>query len=194
VPLNDNNTTGAPSDAELIGRIRSGDRAAFLSFYDRYVPLLLSIAARMLGDRREAEDVLQDVFARIWQRSSGYDPELGSLASWAVALTRNKAIDRLRASSRRRRLVEEIALSAETVAAEPAASANEQLVGRERAERVRSAMSELSSDQREAIELAFFGGLTQSEIATRLNEPLGTVKARIRRGMLRLREQLEGLL
>lgn len=195
-PLNDTDpqSTDARMDAELIARIRGGDRSAFLAFYDQHVSLMLSIAMRIVGDRREAEDVLQDVFAQVWSRSSRYDPELGSLAAWTVTLTRNKAIDRLRASSRRRRLVEEIALAAEVFEPEPAPAANEQFLGRERAERVRGALAGLSSDQRQAIELAFFGGLSQTEIAARLNEPLGTVKARIRRGMLRLREQLEEVL
>ena len=95
--------------------------------------LLLAVAARILNDRREAEDVLQDVFAQIWQKSHGFDAELGSLASWAVALTRNKAIDRIRAATRRRRLIEEIAISVEAVEPAPAASASEQLHGEERA-------------------------------------------------------------
>jgi RNA polymerase sigma-70 factor (ECF subfamily) len=190
VPVSDKNSMGSSADAELIRRIRGGDRTAFLQFYDRYASLLLSVAARVLGDRREAEDVLQDVFTQIWQRSSGYDAELGTLSSWAVTLTRNKAIDRIRASTRRRRLLEEVALSAEATQEDAPPSANELLHGRERAERIRAALAELSSDQRQVIELAFFTGLSQTEIATRLQQPLGTVKARIRRGMLRLREQL----
>lgn len=190
VHVNDQDSIGSKRDAEVIRRIRAGDRAAFLEFYDRYAPLLLSVAARVLGDRREAEDVLQDVFIQIWHKSSGYDAELGTLSSWAVTLTRNKAIDRVRASTRRRRLIEEIAISADQAEEAPATSANELLYGRERAERIRAALNELSSDQRQVIELAFLAGLSQSEIAVRLEQPLGTVKARIRRGMLRLREQL----
>jgi RNA polymerase sigma-70 factor (ECF subfamily) len=190
VPLNENNPIGSLSDAEVIRGIRAGDRAAFLQFYDRHARLLLSVAARVLGDRREAEDVLQEVCTQIWQKSSGYDAALGSLSSWAATLARNKAIDRIRASTRRRRLVEEIALSAETMQPQAAASANEALFGRERAQQIHTALAELSADQRQVIELAFFAGLSQSEIATRLDQPLGTVKARIRRGMLRLREQL----
>jgi RNA polymerase sigma-70 factor (ECF subfamily) len=190
VHVSDPDQIGSNRDADVIRRIRAGDRAAFLEFYDRYAPLLLSVAARVLGERREAEDVLQDVFTQIWHKSAGYDAQLGTLSSWAVTLTRNKAIDRVRASTRRRRLIEEIAISADQVEEAPAPSANELLYGRERAERIRAALNELSSEQREVIELAFFAGLSQSEIATRLAQPLGTVKARIRRGMLRLREQL----
>ncbi|MGA2024825.1 MAG: sigma-70 family RNA polymerase sigma factor [Steroidobacteraceae bacterium] len=191
--MNDPDSSGSEGDAQLIRRIRGGDRAAFLEFYDRYAPLLLSVAARVLGDRREAEDVLQDVFTQIWHKSSGYEAALGSLTGWAVTLTRNKAIDRVRASGRRRRLVEEVALSAET-SEESGASANDLLYGPERAARVRVALAALPGEQRQVIELAFFAGLSQSEIASRLQQPLGTVKARIRRGMLKLREQLGGVL
>jgi RNA polymerase sigma-70 factor (ECF subfamily) len=190
VPVNDQIPSGSSNDAEIIRRIRAGDRAAFLEFYDRSAPLLLSLAARILNDRREAEDVLQDVFTQLWHKSARYDAALGSLTAWTVALTRNKAIDRIRASTRRRRLVEEIAIGAESAAAEGAPPINEWLHSRERAERIRAALSELGAEQREVIELAFFAGLSQGEIAARLNQPLGTVKARIRRGMLRLRERL----
>ena len=192
--LNDPESMTSRRDADVIRRIRAGDRAAFLEFYDRYAPLLLSVATRVLGDRREAEDVLQDVCTQIWQKSTGYDAQLGSLSSWAVTLTRNKAIDRVRATSRRRRLAEEMAQSSEQLEESPGASANELLYGRERAQRIRTALDELAADQRQVIELAFFAGLSQSEIAARLAQPLGTVKARIRRGMLKLREQLGDVL
>jgi len=181
-------------DAALIERIRGGDRAAFLGFYDRYSPLLFSVAARVLGDRKEAEDVLQDVMLVIWNKSGEYNPQLGTLSSWAVALTRNKALDRLRARTRRLRLIEEAALQAEDPDVSSYPSANEIVHGRERAQLLRDAMTVLPADQRMAIELAFFTGLSQSDIATRLQQPLGTIKARIRRGMLRLREQLGGVL
>lgn len=180
-------------DAALIERIRSGDRAAFSGFYDRYSGLMFSVACRVLSDRKEAEDVLQEVMLVIWHKSSAYDSQLGTLSSWAVTLTRNKALDRLRARTRRLRLVEQASNQAEnTEAVTP--TANEQLYGRERAEKVRAALQQLPNEQRLAIELAFFTGLTQSDIATRLQQPLGTIKARIRRGMLRLRDQLGGAL
>jgi RNA polymerase sigma-70 factor (ECF subfamily) len=191
IPVNDKKPGGG-NDAEVIRRIRAGDRAAFLEFYDRAAPLLMAVAARILNDRREAEDVLQDVFAQIWLKSHGFDAELGSLSSWAVALVRNKSIDRIRASTRRRRLIEEITISADAEPA-PAASASEQIHGEERAGRIRAALGDLPADQRQVIELAFFAGLSQSEIAARLDQPLGTIKARIRRGMLRLRDRLGDL-
>jgi RNA polymerase sigma-70 factor, ECF subfamily len=178
----------------LIERIRGGERAAFIGFYDRYSPLLFSVAAKVLGDRKEAEDVLQEIMLVIWNKAGDYDPQLGTLSSWAVALTRNKALDRLRARTRRLRLIEEAAILAEDSDVTSYPSANEIVHGRERAELLRDAMKDLPADQRMAIELAFFTGLSQTDIAARLQQPLGTIKARIRRGMLRLREQLGGVL
>ena len=112
-------------DAALIERIRTGDRTAFMAFYDRFSPLLFSVAARVLGDRKEAEDVLQEVMLVIWNKSGEYNPQLGTLSSWAVALTRNKALDRLRARTRRLRLIEEVALMAEEMDRGAAPTANE---------------------------------------------------------------------
>jgi RNA polymerase sigma-70 factor (ECF subfamily) len=188
------NEAGQGQDAALIERVRTGDRTAFMAFYDRFAPLLFSVAARVLGDRKEAEDVLQEIMLVVWKKSGEYDPELGSLSSWAVALTRNKALDRLRARTRRLRLIEEVAIMAEEADGSSTPSANEVIHGRERADLLHTAMKDLPQDQRMAIELAFFTGLSQSDIAQRLQQPLGTIKARIRRGMLRLREQLGGVL
>jgi RNA polymerase sigma-70 factor (ECF subfamily) len=188
------NVPDPAQDAALIERIQNSDRTAFMGFYDRFSPLLFSVAARILGDRKEAEDVLQEVMLVIWNKSGEYDPELGSVSSWAVALTRNKALDRLRARTRRLRLIEEVAIMAEDSDSSYTPSANDVVHGKERADMLRTAMKELPAEQRMAIELAFFTGLSQTDIATRLQQPLGTVKARIRRGMLRLREQLGGVL
>jgi RNA polymerase sigma-70 factor (ECF subfamily) len=188
------NVADQSQDAALIERIQNGDRTAFMAFYDRFSPLLFSVAARVLGDRKEAEDVLQEIMLVIWNKSGEYNSQLGSLSSWAVALTRNKSLDRLRSRTRRLRLIEEVAIMAEESDASSSPSANEVIHGRERAEMLRAAMKELPAEQRMAIELAFFTGMSQTDIATRLQQPLGTVKARIRRGMLRLREQLGGVL
>jgi RNA polymerase sigma-70 factor, ECF subfamily len=178
-------------DVELLRRIGNGDRSAFGSFYDQYSGLLFSIAVKILNDAKEAEDVLQEVFIQIWNKANAYDPLLGKPASWAVALTRNKAIDRIRASNRRSKFLEQATVEA-NLAMDDAPTANEKLHGRENAQMIRSVVAALPLDQRRAIELAFFSGLTQDEIARNLHEPLGTIKARIRRGMLKLREKLEG--
>ena len=179
-------------DVELLRRIAGQDRSAFASFYDRYSGLLFSIAVKVLNDPKEAEDVLQEVFMQIWNKADAYNPLLGRPASWAVTLTRNKAIDRIRAAQRRSKLLEQATVEA-NARPDDSPSANEMLHGRENAERIRSVVAALPPDQRRAIELAFFSGLTQDEIAKNLQEPLGTIKARIRRGMLKLREKLEGL-
>jgi RNA polymerase sigma-70 factor (ECF subfamily) len=178
-------------DVELLRRIAGGDRAAFASFYDQYSGLLFSIAVKVLNDAKEAEDVLQEVFMQIWDKASAYDPLLGKPTSWAVTLTRNKAIDRIRAAQRRSKLIEQATVEA-SVAPNNYPSANEKLHGKENAQMIRSVVAELPPDQRRAIEMAFFSGLTQDEISKKLQEPLGTIKARIRRGMLKLREKLEG--
>jgi RNA polymerase sigma-70 factor (ECF subfamily) len=178
-------------DIELLRRIGNGDCTAFASFYDQYSGLLFSIAVKVLNDTKEAEDVLQEVFMQIWNKADAYNPLLGKPASWAVTLTRNKAIDRIRASQRRSKLMEQATVEA-NVSPDLSPSANEKLHGKENAEMIRSVVAALPPDQRRAIELAFFTGLTQDEIAKNLQEPLGTIKARIRRGMLKLREKLEG--
>lgn len=179
-------------DVELLRRISKGDRLAFSEFYDLYSTLFFSVAVRILHDQKEAEDVVQDVFIQIWEKSGGFDPRLGQPVNWAMTFVRNKAIDRIRASQRRARLVETATEEASPVPP-GLASANEFVCGREKAELIRSAVTGLPAEQRQAIELAFFSGLTQNEISEQLREPLGTVKARIRRGMLKLREKLGGV-
>ena len=179
------------SDAELFGRIQQGDSAAFAQFYDRHAPLLFAIALKILGQQSDAEDVLQESAVLIWERAPRYDPGGGQPLAWAVTLTRNRAIDRLRALRRRTELLAE-ASAEESPAADPAPAAPRATIARETGETVQTALATLSSEQQQAIELAFFHGLTQQEIAQRLGVPLGTVKARIRRGMMTLRDLLEG--
>lgn len=180
-------------DVELLGQIAAGDRGAFAEFYDRHSMLMFSVATRILNDPGEAEDVLQEAFVQIWEKAKKFDPKLGKASSWAAILARNKAIDRIRASQRRTRLAQEagpeLAFAAETKEA-----ANEAVHGGEKARLIQSAIGELPADQRRAIEMAYFSGLTHVEIAEKTQEPLGTIKARIRRGLLKLREQLEGVL
>ncbi len=184
------NEESAKLDVELLGQIAQGDRVAFSRCYDRYSGILFSIVVKVLNDPKEAEDVLQEVFLQIWDKAGIYKRELGVPFSWFVTLTRNKAIDRLRSSQRRFRLLEE--LKEETAVLTNAGSTfMTDPENRESSVMVRSAVRSLPSDQRQAIELAFFGGLTQNEISESLGQPLGTVKARIRRGMLKLRDALE---
>jgi RNA polymerase sigma-70 factor (ECF subfamily) len=180
-------------DIEMLRRISQGDRSAFAQFYDLYSSLLFSIAIKILNDPKEAEDVLQEVFMQIWEKAGMFDPKLGKPSSWAITLVRNKAIDRIRASQRRSRLAEAAAASG-TFDGGDSPVANESIHGREKAALLRSAVAGLPAEQRHAIEMAFFSGLTQNEISDKLREPLGTIKARIRRGMLKLRDKLEGSL
>ena len=180
-------------DTDLLRQIAAGDRAAFAEFYDRYSTLMFSIASKILNNASEAEDVLQETFIQIWEEAGKFDPQLGKAASWAAILVRNKAIDRIRASQRRTRLAEEAGVES-AIAAEVSPTANETVHGQEKAKLIQTAIFELPAEQRRAIELAYFSGLTQNEISEKLHEPLGTIKARIRRGMLKMRDQLEDLL
>jgi RNA polymerase sigma-70 factor (ECF subfamily) len=179
-------------DQQLMARIANGDQFAFSVLYDRLSGPLYSLALKMLGDAAEAEDALQEVCLQIWRRASAYDPKQSSLFSWAVLLTRSKVIDRLRARGRRFRIVatsiEGEANAVEISDASTAETAADTLNRNETARRVRSVLGSLPPDQRETIEMAFFSELTHHDIANQLNQPLGTVKARIRRGLLRLRE------
>ncbi len=178
------------AEIELLRRVAKGDSNAFEELYDRFSGVLFSTAYRVLNNQEATEDVIQDVFIQIWEKAPLYNPALGKPMTWAITLTRNKAIDRLRSMQRRGRLQDELQREAETFEQFDERSSFDAASGLETGKLVRDAVQKLSNDQREAIELAFFSSLTQTEIAERLNEPLGTVKARIRRGMLRLKEIL----
>ncbi|MBL9135902.1 MAG: sigma-70 family RNA polymerase sigma factor [Verrucomicrobiales bacterium] len=182
------------ADEALFSRIAGGDAAAFESFYDRYERLFFGLVLRILRDEKEAEDVLQDAAVLIWERAPQYHAALGRPLSWAVTLVRNKAIDRLRAGKRRGNLLERAAGEFATAEAALSPPTDPARVGIDGAEIVRRSLLGLPLEQRQAIELAFFGGLSQSEIADHLQQPLGTIKARIRRGMITLRDALEGAL
>lgn len=175
---------------DLLRRIALGERAAFEALYDRYANILYASALKFVKEDADAQDVVQDVFIQIWDKAKLYDPAKGKPLTWALTLTRNRSIDRIRAIQRRTRLRDEF--EQETVTDE-SAGVREALSGvdaSEKAQILRAAVSQLSPQQKRVIELAYFGGLTQTEIAEKLGEPLGTVKARARRGLLRLKELL----
>ncbi len=182
------------ADRQLMARIAQGDQTAFSALYDRLSGPLYSLAIKMLGDAAEAEDALQEVCLQIWRRAAAYDPAQSSVFSWAVLMTRGKVIDRLRARGRRLRVVaastEDEGNAFETVEASTGTSTADTVNKNEEAVRVRSVLGNLPPEQRQAIEMAFFSELTHHEIAEKLAQPLGTVKARIRRGLLRLRDDL----
>ena len=172
------------AEIDLLQKIGQGDRRSFEALYDRFSGVLFSTAYRVLNNREAAEDVLQEVFIQIWEKAALYDPARGKPMTWAITLTRNKSIDRLRSTQRRNRLQNDLLHESETVEQFDDRSSFDALTSLETGGMVRAAIQKLSKDQREAIELAFFSSLTQTEISERLGEPLGTVKARIRRGMM----------
>jgi RNA polymerase sigma-70 factor (ECF subfamily) len=177
------------AQAELLRRIATQDLDALSEFYDQTARPLFSMACRMLGNVADAEEVIQDVFVQVWSKAATFDANKGQPFHWALALTRNRCIDGLRARRRRTRILVETNGEPDLESAVAAVPLDAPLMESDIAE-IQSVVNQLPRDQRQAIELAFFGGLTHQEIAETLNEPLGTIKARIRRGMLRLREGL----
>lgn len=171
----------------LIQRIGQGDRDSFSEFYDRFSTLIYATSLRTLGDPEDAREVMQDVLFTLWEKAPMYDASRGKPLTWALTMTRNKAIDRLRARQRRQRLNDEVADEPEPHIAEPAFS---DIDHSENAELIQRALQRLKPDQRAALELAYFSGLTQQQISERLQEPLGTVKARIRRALLQLKRSI----
>ena len=179
------------ADARILRRMAGGDRAAFAELYDRFSKPLYSMALQVLREPAEAQDVVHDAFIAIWEKASDFQQTRGNAFSWAVTLTRNRAIDRLRQLRRRSQLLTDSATDAGLIHAggnEPSADSSAQTS--DEASQVRAAVATLPADQKKALELAFFKGLTQQQIAESLSEPLGTIKARIRRGLLKLRENL----
>jgi RNA polymerase sigma-70 factor (ECF subfamily) len=170
-------------------QMQAGDEEACAIFYDLFAPGLFSMIYAILQDQTESEDVLQESLVQMWKRGATYDSKRSSLFTWAVMIARHKAIDRLRQRQRQTRLVD--AVTSETTiisSAPPPDRADMALDRNHEGERVRVALAQMGEAQREAIDLAFFGGLTQRQISERGGAPLGTVKAHIRCGLLALRE------
>ena len=177
------------TEADLLKQVAAGDESAFDQLYTRLAPILFQLAFRILHDAALSEDVVQEAFLQIWDKAGHYDPKFGKPLSWAATLTRNKAIDRLRAGDRCHRITEEVGLD-QQARQEDSIAPDSPTQAQETAHAVRLAISRLPAEQRQVIELAFFDGLTQTQIAGRLQIPLGTIKARIRRGLLQLRGAL----
>ena len=182
----DHSVLMANEDKRLMVQIAQGDRAAFAILYDRFSTPLYSLAIRMLANEAEAQDLLQEVFLSLWNKASSFQDDRGSAFSWMVTQLRNRAIDRIRSRHRHGRLLE-----ARGSDLEPSGSAtmssSDQCELSERGRQVRAALGELSKEQYQVLRLAYFEGLTQVEIAEKLKEPLGTIKARAYRGIARLR-------
>jgi RNA polymerase sigma-70 factor (ECF subfamily) len=173
------------TDIALIDRVVGRDPSALGELYDRHSRLLFGLILRILQDRGEAEEVLQETFVQVWTRAGTYNVALGSPAGWLVGIARNRAIDRLRANTVRVRAVEAAPVPAAVETPEARASISEQQ------REIQRALDALPPEQRQLIEQAYFKGLTQSELAAQFNLPLGTVKTRIRTGLLALRSQLQ---
>jgi RNA polymerase sigma-70 factor (ECF subfamily) len=180
------------TDAELMAALAMGDIAALELLYDRYSTLVFSVSLRVLHDSQLAEDVVQEVFLRLWRQPISYDPTRGRFISWLMSVTRNRSLDELRRVTRRMRSedVEDDEPGHEIPAVGHLDDPQAELIVAEARAAVRAAMTRLPPAQRRVIELAYFGGLTHVEIAERTGDPLGTVKTRVRLGMRKLRESL----
>ena len=182
------------ADATLVQRLAAGDESALAEFYDRHGRLAYSLACAIVGDPADAEDVVADAFAQLWRTASSFDAARGGALSWLTTIVRTRALDLLRGQRRRARIVERAATLADDEGiAGLAPFADSPTRGIEQSEArllVQRSLAELPPPQRRVIELAYYGGLSQSEIAAQLAEPLGTVKTRMRAGMEKLRQSL----
>jgi RNA polymerase sigma-70 factor (ECF subfamily) len=176
------------ADEAALARMARGDHDGLAELYDRHARAIYSLALRILQDRAEAEDVVQDVFAQVWTQAARYDTSRGAVAAWMLMMARSRAIDRLR--SQRARPDNAADTGATLNVPDAGVPQDLQLLSAEEVARLRRALAELPLLQRVALELAYYEGLTHAEIAERLEEPLGTVKTRIRQAVIRLRESL----
>ncbi len=181
---------GDPGDADLVRRVRAGDRGAVDDLYDRFRRPAFALARRVLADDTLAEDVVQDVFLSVWRDPHAYDGSRGSFSSWLLAMVHHKAVDAVRREEahrrRQSRAEDDLVLSAPTAARDVEDEAWSRVVS----EQVRLALGALPDAQREALTLAYYGGYTQREVAALTHAPLGTVKTRMLAGMRRLKEEL----
>lgn len=190
---------GVGTDAELISRMQSGDERALGVFYDRWFPIVNRLVARMLKSADDVEDVVEETFWQVWRQSDRFAQGRGSVQTWILTIARSRALDRLRATHRRHEESlddvggENLASSAEPTFVRAASDPALAVEHKERRELIMAALDELPREQREALELGYFGGLSQSEIAERTGQPLGTIKTRMRLAMQKLRDRLSPL-
>lgn len=174
------------NDVELLKAIAARNEAALAQLYDRYRVILFGLLMRILNNREEAEDVLQETFLQVWGRATNFDENRGRPFTWLVTLARSRGIDRLRTLAARER----VAVASAKDEAEVVSDAASDAFRSEQRGLITNALDQLPDEQKQTLLLAYFDGLTQSEIAARLNAPLGTVKTRMRTGMMKLRELL----
>ncbi|MCF2970899.1 sigma-70 family RNA polymerase sigma factor [Synechococcus sp. Nb3U1] len=177
------------TDAEVFLALKAGQPQALAILYDRHVGLVYGIAYKVLGNAAEAEDLTQDIFLNLTH--SSFDPQRGSLRTYLGILVRSRCLDRLRSWRNRQRSLERGKVELQAQGSFSRDPSLEQLSQTERLEEVQTALAELSESQRQILKMAYYEGMSQSEIAKQLNLPLGTVKARARRGLLRLRQRLD---
>jgi len=180
----------AALDVADLAALARGDRQALGRLYDRHAPLLLALGVRLVGERREAEDILHDVFVEVWKHAGDYDPERATVKTWLVLRMRSRCLDRLRSAGHARR--ESLTDREETTLERARADAPSHAAMDDRVDagRLRGVLAELPEDQRAVIVLGFFDGLSSSEIAEELGIPIGTVKSRVRSAMGKLRQAL----
>lgn len=184
----------AETDEALVRRLARGDVGALEELYGRYARPVFSLALRILGDTADAEETTQDVFERVWRHAPSFDAERGRFGTWLMSMTHHVAVDRVRKRSRRPQSVDaEVGERITQALPDTRQDVSDVTLRNLDAQKVRTALRSLPEPQKQAIELAFFGGMSHLEIAAALGDPLGTVKARIRRGMERLRGALAGL-
>jgi RNA polymerase sigma-70 factor (ECF subfamily) len=172
--------SSAKEEAALIARIRAGDESAMGEVYDRYSGVVYGVALRVLGNTSSAEDVLQEVFLQLWRNPQAFDADRGRLAPWLAVIARNRAIDLVR----KRPMEDDI----DELPISTGVNLEDEAAEKMAMDKVRGALGGMPQDQRKLLEMAFFEGMTHSEIASRTGEPLGTVKTRIRSGLLTLRK------
>jgi RNA polymerase sigma-70 factor (ECF subfamily) len=178
-------------DEQLMARLATRDIKAFEALYDRYGTLVYSTALRVVGDVQFAEDIAQEVFLRIWRRPDHYVPQRGRFVTWLLSVARNGAVDQIRTRGRRRRHETADEESARNLPADEGRDPALMAQLSDERQKVRRALTSLPPEQRRVIEMAYYGGYTQQEIAELLSQPLGTVKTRIRLAMQKLRVALE---
>jgi RNA polymerase sigma-70 factor (ECF subfamily) len=182
------------TDEQIMEGVRAGDGRAVAAMYDRYNALIFSLALRMLNDREGAEELVQEVFLRAWRQAASYQPRLGRLSTWLLGIARNLAVDELRRRGARPQKAEgDTEEQMASLAAPESLDPAEQTSLAATRDEIRHALDALPPAQRQVMDLAYYGGLTQSEIAAQLGEPLGTVKTRMRLGTQKLRELLHDM-
>jgi RNA polymerase sigma-70 factor (ECF subfamily) len=180
-------TTSAPSNEELLRRVATGDRDAFAQLYDNTAPRVFGLVKRLLRDHAQSEEVTQEIFLEIWQTAARYDHTKGGSMAWMLTMTHRRAVDRVRASQASRDRDVRVGIRDH---APDFDSVVENVEVRIESERVKEAMMRLTELQRQAVQLAYFGGYSHREVAAMLSVPIGTVKTRLRDGMIRLRDEL----